>query len=150
LVAGYPDTCDVNVDIPLEYDKGSFTTGIGVLFDAARKVLQMFPKGTLFLEGDMIPNAPLDLVPSIRRYHTQLWPGIIYTGDADIDTDNRWTFESMADIFKGFEPLDYVRNKERFDSIGPNAEFLHPQGGCRGCRSTDKLNRFKAFVEGVQ
>jgi hypothetical protein len=145
LVAGYPDTRDTHVDIPLEYTEGLLGNWPSILFESARKVIQMYPKGTLLLEGDMIPHVAIELVPTIRRYHTQLWPGIIYTGDAEVDTGIPWTFAAVAEVFKDFFPLDYVRNEQRFDTIGPRAEFLHPQGGCRSWKHGEKLERFKVF-----
>lgn len=150
LVVGYPDRFDDDVDIELDYTEGNPTCWPFILYDTARRVIEMFPEETLFLEGDMIPNHPMKLVPTIRDYNNYPWPGIIYTGDARVDTSTGWNVHNMPDITRGFEGLTYVRTDERFDIIGNNGEFLHPQAGCRCWGNKDKIKRFRAFVESRQ
>jgi hypothetical protein len=145
MVAGYPDTWDKDVDIELEY--GTSTRWPRVLFDAAREIVRMYPTETLFLEGDMVPAALLDPVPSIRRYNHCMWPGILYTGDAEIDTDTDWVLQNTAQVFEGFTPLDHYTSEAGFDVIGPKGEFLHGAGGSRGYRLFDRVKRFKMFVD---
>jgi hypothetical protein len=147
LVAGYPDRRDEDIDIMLSYPPGESNRWPNVLFDTARLIVEMFPEGTLFLEGDMIPNRAMELVPTIRHYHTQPWPGILYTGAAQIPTGDDWNLESIVEVTKEFRGLPHVRTEENFDVIGENGEFLHPQAGCRGWRNTEKLVRFRKFVE---
>ena len=149
LVAGHPDS-EGDFDIMLEHGPSCWP---GLFLDSARQIIERFPEDTLLFEGDMIPNVAMELVPTIRNYCGGLWPSVVFTGDATVDTSGTWRRpHDVMEPFKDFKHMFFQRFPEHdnFETIGENDEFLHPQGGGRIYRDTARISRFKEWVQKMQ